>query len=90
MFCSQLESLIKFPCDFPIKIMGATHDDFLSTVTEIVHHHAPDFDETNIQTRFSSQGKYLSVTVTIRATSKEQLDNIYLALSSHPLVRIVL
>ena len=90
MFCSQIENLLQFPCDFPIKIMGATHDDFMSTVTEIVLLHAPDFDKSNIQTRFSSKGKYLSVTATVRATSKEQLDNLYLALSSHPLVRIVL
>jgi len=90
MFCTQQESLIDFPCDFPIKIMGAAHDDFLPTVAEIVLLHAPDFDKANVQTRASSKGNYLSVTATIRATSKEQLDNLYFALSSHPMVRIVL
>ena len=84
------EELIEYPCDFPIKIMGAAHDDFLATVTQVVRHHAPDFDETRIETRISSKGNYLSVTATIRATSRSQLDNLYLALSSHPMVKVVL
>ncbi|MDL2284577.1 DUF493 family protein [Oxalobacter sp. OttesenSCG-928-P03] len=84
------EDLIEYPCDFPIKIMGATHDDFLLTVTEVVRIHDPGFDAATIETRTSTKGNYLSVTATVRATSRAQLDNLYMALSSHPMVKVVL
>ena len=90
MPCAHNEELIEFPCDFPLKIMGPAHDDFLAVVTEVVRVHAPDFDGTTVQTRASSKGNYLSVTAVIRATSRTQLDTLYLALSSHPMVKIVL
>ncbi len=90
MHVERNKDLIEYPCDFPLKIMGATHDDFLSTVTKIVSAHDPDFDASTIETRHSSNGNYLSVTATIRATSREQLDNVYMALTSHPLIKIVL
>lgn len=84
------EELIEFPCDFPIKIMGASHEDFLPTVAGIVQMHDPSFDVTTIETRSSSKGNYLSLTAVIRATSRNQLDNLYMALTSHPMVKIVL
>jgi uncharacterized protein len=84
------ESLIDFPCDFPIKIMGATQDGFAQTVLDIVTRHAPDFDAASMEMRSSSGGKYLSLTCTIRAVSKVQLDALYLELTAHPLVKIVL
>lgn len=90
MQSNRNEELIKYPCDFPIKIMGATHDDFLLTVTEVVRIHDPDFDAATVETRVSAKGNYLSVTATIRATSRVQLDNLYMALSSHPMVKVVL
>jgi len=84
------ESLIEYPCDFPIKIMGKTQLDFAQTTISIVKHHAPDFDETTIEVRKSKGGNYLSITCTIRATSRDQLDALYQALTDHPMVSVVL
>lgn len=84
------ESLITYPSDFPIKIMGAMQDDFASTMVELVQLHDPDFHAGKMEMRPSSKGTYLSLTVTVRATSREQLDNLYRALSSHPMVKVVL
>jgi putative lipoic acid-binding regulatory protein len=83
-------SLLEFPCDFPLKVMGARHDDFVRTMVEVVQHHAPEFDGDSIETRVSSKGGYLSLTCTIRATSREQLDALYRELSGHPMVKVVL
>ena len=74
----------------PIKIMGARHDDFAATITEIIILHDPEFHAGKITMRASSKGNYLGLTATVRATSREQLDNIYRALSSHHMVKIVL
>ncbi len=84
------QSLLAFPCDFPIKIMGKREDGFAQEVLEVVLRHAPDFDATTIEMRPSAKGNYLSLTCTIRAVSREQLDALYRELSSHPLVKIVL
>ncbi len=84
------ESLIEFPCDFPIKVMGATQEGFAQAVLEVVVRHAPDFDATTMQMRPSKAGNYLSLTCTVRATSKAQLDALYGALTAHPMVKIVL
>lgn len=84
------DTLLEFPCDFPLKIMGLRSDDFAQTVVEIVLLHAPDFRPETVEMRPSSAGKYLSVTCTVRATSKPQLDALYQALSSHPAVKVVL
>ncbi len=83
-------TLLEFPCDFPLKIMGATRDDFAQTIVTVVLKHAPDFDPAGVTMRPSKAGNYLSLTCTIRATSKAQLDALYRELSSHPLVRVVL
>jgi putative lipoic acid-binding regulatory protein len=84
------DTLLEFPCDFPLKIMGATRDDFAQAVVAVVLKHAPDFDPAGVTMRPSKAGNYLSLTCTIRATSKAQLDALYRELSSHPLVRVVL
>jgi putative lipoic acid-binding regulatory protein len=84
------ESLIVYPSDFPIKIMGVMQDAFAQTMVELVQQHDPDFDATKMAMRPSAKGTYLSLTVTVRATSREQLDNLYRALSSHPMVKVVL
>ena len=84
------ETLIEFPCAFPVKIMGLTDDALAQTVLEIVLRHAPDFDGATMGMRASSGGKYLSLTCTINATSKPQLDALYRELSSHPLVKVAL
>ncbi len=79
-----------FPCRFPIKAMGHDGDDFSGLVTGIVQGHAGDIPPQDIQRRPSRNGKYLSVTVTIEARSREQLDAIYRELSGHPRVLMVL
>ena len=84
------ESPLKFPCAFPIKVMGRTQDGFAQAIVTVVQRHAPDFDATAVEMRASSAGKYLSVTCTINATSREQLDNLYRDLTSHPMVAMVL
>ena len=84
------ETLLKFPTDFPIKIMGKRVDDFAQTMVAIVLQHAPDFDPSTLVLKPSSQGNYLGLTANIRATSKQQLDDLYRALSGHPMVKYVL
>ena len=83
-------SALAFPCDFPIKVMGRKQPRFANAVSEIVRRHAPDFDPATIELRPSRQGKYLSVTCVIRATSREQLDALYQELCDHPGVVMVL
>ena len=83
-------SPLQFPTDFPIKIMGKRVDDFAQQIVAVVTTHAPDFDPATLELRTSSGGKYLSVTATINATSRQQLDALYRALTSHPLVQVVL
>lgn len=84
------ESLLAFPCDFPIKVMGETRPGFAQAVTAVVLRHAPDFDAATMEMRASRQGKYLSLTVTVRAVSREQLDALYRELCDHPMVKMVL
>ncbi|HEX5393709.1 MAG TPA: DUF493 domain-containing protein [Rhodocyclaceae bacterium] len=84
------ETLLEFPCDFPLKIMGATREGFAQAVVEVVIKHAPDFDAARVEMRPSRAGNYLSLTCTIRATSKPQLDALYMELTSHPWVKVVL
>ena len=83
-------SPLAFPCDFPIKVMGRKEPRFVQTVTSIVRRHAPDFDASTVEMRPSRQGKYLSVTCTVRAISREQLDALYQELCDHPSVVMVL
>jgi uncharacterized protein len=84
------ESLIEYPSDFPIKIMGAMQDDFAETIVQVVTRHDPSFHAGKLEMRPSSKGNYLSLTATVWATSREQLDNLYRELSSHPMVKVVL
>ncbi|HJW04467.1 MAG TPA: DUF493 family protein [Azospira sp.] len=84
------ESLLEFPCPFPLKIMGARHDEFAQTILAVVQQHDPGFDGATMEMRASSGGKYISLTCTVTATSQEQLDNLYRALTSHPMVKVVL
>lgn len=84
------DSLVEYPSRFPIKVMGLKAEGFVHAITEVAHRFDPDFDATTIELRESSGGKYLGVTITITATSREQLDDLYRALSGHPMVKIVL
>ncbi len=84
------ESLLEFPTTFPIKVMGKRADGFAQAIVDVVLRHAPDFDASTLEMRASREGNYLSVTATVNATSREQLDALYRELTSHPLVSIVL
>lgn len=84
------QTLIEFPCDFPIKVMGETRDDFADTIIAAIREQLPDFDAGAIEMRASSGGRFISLTCTVHVTSKPQLDEIYHTLTSHPLVKVVL
>ena len=86
----RLEKLLEFPLDFPLKVMGRRVDEFAQTISQIVREHVPGFDPATVELRASSQGTYLSVTVVVRVETREQLERLYRALSSHPLVSVVL
>lgn len=84
------QSLIEYPSAFPIKVMGAHSEDFVASVVAVVVQHDPAFDAATIQRRPSSSGTYLGLTVTVTATSREQLDSIYRGLTQLPLAKYVL
>lgn len=84
------DSLIEYPCDFPIKVFGSAHPDFVNAITQVVQAHSPTFTSENIESRSSSAAKYTSLTCTVHITSREQLDDLYRDLSSHPMVKMVL
>lgn len=84
------QTLIEYPCDFPIKVMGARVDGFAQAVIEVVLRHAPDFDPAGAEMRPSSKGNYLAVTCTFRALSQAQVDAMYRELTAHPMVKVVL
>mgnify|MGYP001767742058 FL=1 len=87
---SYKDTLLEFPCAFPLKIMGKAEDEFAQVVLAIVTRHAPDFDGASMEMRTSSGGNYLGLTCTVVATSKPQLDALYMDLTAHPLVKVVL
>jgi len=84
------ESLIDYPSLFPIKVMGEKVDGLVAAVTAVARQFDPAFDATTIELRESKGGKYLGVTITVTATSREQLDELYRTLSTHPMVKVVL
>ena len=86
----RADSLIEYPSLFPIKVMGSKVDGFVHAVTYIAEQFDPAFDATTIELRESKGGNYLGVTITVTATSREQLDELYKTLSSHPMVKVVL
>lgn len=86
----RADSLIEYPCRFPIKVMGAKVEGFVEAVTAVAVAFDPAFDAAGIELRDSKGGNYLGITLTITATSREQLDELYRTLSTHPMVRVVL
>ncbi len=84
------ESLIEYPSQFPIKVMGQKVEGLVTAITHIAHQFDPAFDAATIELRESKGGKYLGVTITVTATSREQLDELYRTLSTHPMVKVVL
>ena len=89
-FGSGAEALLEFPCAFPLKIMGLAQDNLAQEVLAVIHRFAPDYDGKDMEMRASSSGKYVSLTCTVNAQSKAQLDDLYRALTSHALVKVVL
>ena len=87
---TRQESLIDYPSLFPIKVMGAQVDGYVEAVLSVCRQFDPVLDESLVELRPSKAGTYLGVTVTITATSREQLDELYRTLSSHPMVKVVL
>lgn len=84
------QSLIEYPSQFPIKVMGANVAGFAEAIVSVAQQFDPGFDAASIETRPSKAGNYLGVTITITATSREQLDELYRTLSTHPMVKVVL
>jgi putative lipoic acid-binding regulatory protein len=83
-------SLIEFPSAFPIKVMGAHVEGFVEAVVGVAQRLDPTFDPATVRTRESRAGRWLGVTIIVTATSREQLDELYRTLSSHPMVKVVL
>ena len=84
------DSLIEYPSRFPVKVMGVKADGFVHALTAIAEEFDPSFDASTIELRPSAKGNYIGVTLTIMATSREQLDGMYRALAANPLVKVVL
>ncbi len=84
------QSLIEYPSAFPIKVMGAHVEGFEAAMVMLARHFDPGFDASRVERRLSSGGKYLGLTLTVTATSREQLDELYRTLSTHPMVKVVL
>ena len=84
------QSLIEYPCDFPIKVMGLQADGFVEAMVMVAQQFDSSFVAERLERRPSSTGKYLGLTLNIVATSREQLDELYRTLSTHPMVKVVL
>ena len=84
------DSLFEFPCDFPIKVMGKSHPEFADTIVTVVRQFDTGVDPSRVEMRPSSGGNYTGLAVTVRATSRAHLDDIYRALTGHPMVKVVL
>ena len=84
------EEKMEFPCYFPIKVFGLHDSQFVTELSDLILKHFPELDTKNIVYRLSKNNKYLALSVTVYATSKEQLDTLYKELSSHPLVKMAL
>lgn len=84
------QSLIEYPSAFPIKVMGAQVEGFVEAMVAVAVSFDPGFDAQTVETRPSKGGNYVGLTLTVTATSREQLDGLYRALSSHPMVKVVL
>jgi len=84
------QSLIEYPCRFPIKVMGANVEGYVSALTHVAKSFDPGFDASTIELRPSKAGNYLGVTLSVYVTSREQLDELYRTLTTHPMVKVVL
>lgn len=87
---SGRDSLITYPSRFPIKVMGVRTEGFVEAITHVARQFDPGFDPASVELRDSRTGKYVGITLTVTATSREQLDELYRTLSTHPMVKVVL
>lgn len=87
---AESETLLEFPCDFPVKVFGEDTPEFHRLVFETVRAHVPGLEPSAVTRHTSSKGRYVSLTITFTATSKEQLDQIYRGLTAQPLVLMAL
>jgi putative lipoic acid-binding regulatory protein len=87
---ARANTLIEYPSVFPIKVMGLLQEGFVHALVQVAQQFDPGFDAATVELRPSKGGKYLGVTLNITATSRAQLDGLYRALTSHPMVKIVL
>lgn len=84
------QSLITYPTHFPIKVMGENVEGFAEAIISVVMNFDPDFDAASLERRPSKAGNYMGLTVTVRVSSREQLDEVYRTLTTHPMVKVVL
>jgi putative lipoic acid-binding regulatory protein len=84
------DTLLEFPCDFPIKMMGRDQDSFRKAAISVIETHAGKLQDEAISTSSSRKGNFISITVTIRARSQQQLDDIYQALTDHEEILVAL
>lgn len=84
------QSLIEYPCHFPIKVMGANVDGYVTAMTHVAKSFDSSFDASTIELRPSKAGNYMGLTLSVYVTSREQLDELYRTLTTHPMVKIVL
>ncbi|WP_343630721.1 DUF493 family protein [Roseateles sp.] len=84
------QSLIEYPSQFPIKVMGAHVEGFVEAIVSVAQQFDPAFDSATVERRPSKGGNYLGVTIVVTATSREQLDELYRTLTTHPMVKVVL
>ena len=68
---------IEFPCEYPVKVLGRSSDTFQAVVLAVFERHAPGFDQETVSLRASSKGTFSSMTVTITATGRDQLDALH-------------
>ena len=90
MYIPPEQSLIEYPSAFPIKVMGPHAEGFVEAIVEVARRFDPEFDAATVETRPSKGGNYLGITITVTATSRVQLDELYRTLTTHPMVKIVL
>ena len=84
------QSLITYPTHFPIKVMGDNVEGFAEAIIELVRNFDPSFDAATLERRPSKAGNYMGLTVAVFVTSRDQLDEVYRTLTTHPMVKVVL
>jgi len=87
---TEESSLLTFPCEFTLKIMGKLTASFKDEIAAIVHKHYPDLEANLFRTNTSKNGNFLAISVTVHALDQASLDALYQDLSQHPDIKMVL